>query len=304
MSETREKDPVLAELIGALRAGDLSFEDPPAKLRADFEVTLSQIPVAEDLSFENVKLGDVSALLSTSPGAAGDAALLYLHGGGFIGGSAQGYRGLSAELGRAIGVGAYSLDYRLAPEDVFPAAVEDAASAYQALLDKGFSPDRIVVAGDSAGGGLVMSLLVKLRDAGAPLPAAALAISPWADLSCDTESFTTKASEDPALTAAGLRIAAAHYLNQTDPRDPLASPVFADLTGLPPLLIQVGSAEILLDDAVKLAGSAGAAGVKVKLDVWPDMPHVWHAFSFMLDSGRQAIEEAGAFLKNAISTKD
>ena len=300
MTKTNGQDPVLQELIGALRAGELDFADEPTKARADFEATLAQIPVAEDLSFEDVSLGHVPALLSSSPGTDDKAALLYFHGGGFIAGSARGYRGLSAELGRAIGIKAYSVDYRLAPEHVFPAAVDDAAAAYQALLDSGLSSDRIVVAGDSAGGGLVMSLLVRLRDEGISLPAAALAISPWADMTGDAESYATKAGEDPSLTPEGLKSAAGHYLSKSNPRDPLASPVFADLSGLPPLLIHVGSAEILLDDAVKLAGAAGKAGVDVRLEIWPHMPHVWHAFSFMLEAGKHAIGEAGAFLKNAI----
>jgi acetyl esterase/lipase len=230
------------------------------------------------------------------PGAADDAALFYLHGGAYVAGSAQGYRGLAAELGRAAGVRLFSADYRLAPEHPFPAAVDDGVAAYRALLDRGFDPSRLVVAGDSAGGGLTLAVLVALRDGGAPLPAAALLISPWADLGCDSESIAAKAVEDPALTAESLRASAARYLAGTDPRHPLASPCFADLTGLPPLLIQVGSAEILLDDAVRVARAAGAAGVDVRLEIWPQMIHVWHAFGFMLSAGRRAIAEAGTFL--------
>jgi acetyl esterase/lipase len=296
-------DPALEQLVAALRAGDLDFTGSIAIARGQFEDMLAQIPVADDLSFAAEDLAGLPTLVGRGPAAASDIALLYLHGGAYVAGSAKGYRGLAGELARAAGATAYAVEYRLAPEHPFPAAVEDAVAAYHALLDRGFAPDAIVFAGDSAGGGLVVATLVALRDAGTALPAAAVLISPWADLGCDGGSYVSKAVEDPALTQQGLRAAAAHYLGDADPRQALASPIYADLRGLPPLLVQVGSAEVLLDDAIALAGAAGAAGVAVRLEIWPGMVHVWHAFGFMLEAGRRAIADAGGFLKDALQAR-
>ncbi|MFM7028989.1 MAG: alpha/beta hydrolase [Chakrabartia sp.] len=290
----------LAQLLGLLRAGGPDLGAPPLEARAAFEALLANLPVADDLGFTPETLGGVPALRVTAPNSAADRALLYLHGGAFVVGSAQGYRGLAGDLARAGGLTGFAIDYRLAPETPFPGAVEDAAVAYLALLDKGFAPDKIVLAGDSAGGGLTLSTLVQLRDAGHPLPACALLISPWADLGCTGGSITSKQAEDPSLTAEALRKTAAHYLGDTPAQTPLASPIHADLSGLPPLLIQVGSAEILLDDAVRVASVAGHAGTAVRLDIWPDMVHVWHAFAFMLAAGRAAIADAGVFFTSHI----
>lgn len=285
----------LEDLIAGMRAGGPDFAGDPLEARQAFAALLETMPVADDLSFAPVDLDGVAAL--HSPTGERDSALLYLHGGAYVVGSAQGYRGLAAELGRSAGAETYAIDYRLAPEHVFPAAVEDAAAAYRALLAKGVAPQRIVLAGDSAGGGLALATLVMLRDTGAPLPAAALLISPWADLTCTGATLASKAADDPSLTAAGLRAMAGHYLGDGDARDPLASPVCGSLGGLPPLLVQVGSSEILLGDAVRIAENAGAAGTAVQLEIWPEMIHVWHAFHFMLPEGRAAIDAAGAFLR-------
>ena len=296
-------DQELEQLVAALRSGGPDLSAPPAEARANFEAMLATIPVAADIATEDVDLGGVPGLRLTLPGAAEDAALLYLHGGAYVVGSAQGYRGLAAELARASGVTGYAIDYRLAPEHPFPAAVEDAVTAYRALLARGIDAGRIVLAGDSAGGGLTMATLVSLREHGVALPAAALVISPWADLACTGASITGKAAEDPALTVEGLHGSAAMYVGAGDLAAPLASPVNADLSGLPPLLIQVGSAEILLDDAVALARAAGAAGTAVQLEIWPDMVHVWHAFGFMLTQGRNAIAQAGNFLATRLQAR-
>lgn len=290
----------LEGLVAGLRANGPDFTQPPLEVRAHFEAMLGTIPVADDLVFTDITLGGVPALKSVSPGAAEDAALLYFHGGAYVVGSAKGYRSLAAELGRATGITAYPVEYRKAPEHVYPAAVEDALAAYRGLLDLGISPSRIVIAGDSAGAGLALAALISLRDAGLAQPAAALLISPWVDLTCSGESIKTKAAEDPSLDEAGLRAMAGHYLAGQDAGASLASPLFGALDGLPPLLIQVGSAEILLDDATRLARTAGAQGVSVHLEIWPGMVHVWHAFAFMLDAGRDAIRDAGAFLASHI----
>jgi acetyl esterase/lipase len=290
----------LRAVKAALDAGPLDLSDPAPVARQNFEQMLSAIPPPEGVEITPVEAGGVPALWSDARGAAGDRVLLYLHGGGYVIGEPMGYRPLWSALARAAGARGLGLDYRLAPEHPFPAAVEDAVAAYRWLLDQGFAPGRIVIGGDSAGGGLTVATLVKARSLGLPMPAGALLISPWTDLACVGASISAKAEEDVSLDLAGLQNCARQYLGSTPASEPLASPIHADLSGLPPLLIQVGSAEILLDDSNRLATVAGAAGVRVRLEVWPHMPHVWHAFGFMLDEGAQAIAEAGSFLRNRL----
>ncbi len=291
------KSEALEQLVAGLRAGGPDLGAPPPQARASFSAMVEAAPIAADVQFERIELAGVPALASTTPGARTDQALLYLHGGAFVVGSAHDYRSLSCELGRAAGVRAVSVDYALAPEHPFPAAVDSSVAAYRALLDSGLSPRNIVIAGDSAGGGLTLSTLLAARDAGLPLPAAALCISPWVDLECSGGSCQSKADADPSLKREGWLYMAGQYLQGQSARHPLAAPLQANLQGLPPLLVQVGSAEILLDDALRLAQVAAHADVPVQLSVWPDMVHVWHFFSFMLPEGRQAIAEAGAFLR-------
>ena len=286
----------LAQLITLLRSNDLDLAATPAKARSDFSASIGAAPVATDISFESLTLAGRPALASLTPGARADKTLLYIHGGAFVIGSPTDYRSLTGEMGRAAGVRTVSLDYRLAPEHPFPAAVDDCVATYRALLEAGNKPADIALAGDSAGGGLVISTLVAARDAGLPMPAAALVISPWVDLACTGGTMQTKQAEDPSITREGLQAMAALYLQGKPLSTPLASPLYADLRGLPPLFVQVGSAELLLDDAVRLVGAAGAAGVPVHLSIWPNMPHVWHIFGFMLSEGRDALTEAGVFL--------
>ncbi|WP_120077000.1 alpha/beta hydrolase [Aurantiacibacter odishensis] len=289
-------DPVLAELIAGLRAGGPDLSADPATLRPDYEALFATMPVADDLAIEQLDLGGVPALRVAAPGSDTGKAVLYLHGGGYVVGSAQGYRGLAGEVSRAAGMPALVLDYRLAPEHPFPAAVDDAVAAYRALVASVTDASNIVLAGDSAGGGLALAAMLKLRDEADNLPAAALLISPWADATCTAASLDSKASEDPSLTKHGIEVCAQRYLGGADAAHPLASPAKADLSGLPPLLVQVGSIEILLDDALAIAASAGAAGTMVRLEVHPGLPHVFHAFHFMLPQAKAALEEAGAFL--------
>ena len=281
---------------GVLRDTDLALAGPVQQARANFDGMLASLPEPEGLAFTQTTFAGLPATTTGDPLAA-DAVLLYLHGGAFAVGSGHGYRSLWGPLADAAGATGLAIDYRMAPEHTFPTAVDDAVAAYRALLDAGVGPARIAVAGDSAGGGLVVSLLVAARDVGLPMPAAAVAISPWADLACAGDSMTAKVDEDLSLDAGELRALADRYLGGADARHPLASPVHADLAGLPPLLIQVGTAELLLDDAVRLAGRAANDGVRVRLDVVPGMPHVWHLFAPMLGEGRDAAGAASAWLR-------
>jgi acetyl esterase/lipase len=228
--------------------------------------------------------------------------LLYIHGGGYIAGSAESIRGLAAALGKAAGMTVYSTNYRLAPERPCPAAVEDVVAVYKALIADGLSPSRIVVGGESSGAGLALAMLVALRDFGAPLPAATFLISPWTDLTLEGSSVRGKADVDSMLTEEGLRASAAHYLRGSSPRRPDASPLYADLRGLPPTLVHAGSAEILLDDAVRTAGALGSADVDVSLHVWPHMPHAFHVLGSTTSAAVTAIDEIGAFLAARIAT--
>jgi acetyl esterase/lipase len=291
----------LAQLITLLRANELDLTSTPQKARADFSASIGAAPVAADITFEAGKLAGLPVLASTTPGARTDQTLLYIHGGAFVIGNPTDYRSLSAELGRAAGVSAVSLDYRLAPEHPFPAAVDDCVAAYRALLEGGIKPADIVLAGDSAGGGLVIATLVAARDAGLPMPAGALTISPWVDLACTGSSMQSKIAADPSITREGLLANAELYLQGKPLTTPLASPLYADLRGLPPVFVQVGTAEVLLDDAIRLVGALGAADVPVHLSVWPNMPHVWHIFGFMLSEGRDALTEAGVFLTASLA---
>jgi monoterpene epsilon-lactone hydrolase len=233
-------------------------------------------------------------------GARTDGAVLYLHGGGYVIGSPRSHRHVAAACAAASGIAGLLPDYRLAPEHPFPAAVEDATAAYGWLLDRGIAPGRIVVAGDSAGGGLTVATLLALRDAGRPLPAAGVCISPWVDLTCSLPSYTTRAANDPIVTREGVAEMARAYLAGSDAKAPLASPLHADLRGLPPLLIQVGRDEVLLDDSVQLAAQAKAAGVDAALEVWDDMIHVWHWFLPMLDEAERAVARIGDFAKGQL----
>ncbi len=228
--------------------------------------------------------------------------LLYLHGGGYILCSPDTHRPLIATLAKKSGQRALVIDYRLAPEHPFPAAIEDALKAYRWLLAQGTPASSITVAGDSAGGGLTLALLLSLRDAGEPMPAGAALLSPWTDLAMSGWSHITHAKRDPMLSVEAALLGARHYLGPVSPTNPLASPLYAKLDGLPPLAIHVGGNEILLDDSLRLADRARAAGVEVEVKVWPDLPHVFQAASF-LPEARQSLGELAEFLKSAAASK-
>jgi len=289
--------PQLQIIVEALRARPVLTGLCIEEHRAAFVALASQFRPAEDVRREPVDAGGVPAEWITTPESVRGRVIYYLHGGGYVVGSIDTHCELISRLSRAARARAFAIDYRLAPEDPFPAAVEDATRAYHWLLSTGVDPARLVIAGDSAGGGLTVAALVALRDAGDPLPAAAVCLSPWVDLEGLGESVTTKADADPMLQREFLLEAAKAYLGGVHPRTPLAAPLYADPSGLPPLLIQVGTAETLLDDSTRLADRAKAAGVDVTLERWDEMIHVWQFCAALLPEGQQAIDRIGEFIQ-------
>lgn len=246
-----------------------------------------------------VDAGGVDAVRIAVRQARSDRCVLYFHGGGYAFGTAKLARDFTWRIGAAACACVIYVDYRLAPEHPFPAAVEDAATAYRWLAGR-FDPRRIAFMGESAGGGLALATLYKLRDEGLPLPGAAVAISPWTDLALTGPSLQSNAAADPMLTATHLPALANGYLAGADPRHRYASPLYGDASGLPPTLIHVGSDEILRDDAVRMADRLRAAGCEVEIEVWPRMPHAWHLYARILPEGRRAIEKIGAFLQQRL----
>jgi epsilon-lactone hydrolase len=227
--------------------------------------------------------------------------VLYCHGGGYYFCSPRTHRSIVFALATRANASIFSLDYRLAPEHRFPAALDDAVAAYRQLLAMGNSPESIVIAGDSAGGGLALATLVALRDAGDPLPAGGLLFSPWTDLAAAGASIRTNDLADPMFCGAAIKLAAQVYLGDTAPTHPYASPVYADLRGLPPLFIMAGSTEVLLDDSQRVADNARAAGVDCELEVWKKMPHVWPMFAPFIPEANRALDRAAAFVRGVTS---
>ena len=253
----------------------------------------------DGITTEAVDADGVPAEWVSAPNA-GTGGILYLHGGGYVTGSVLSHRGMAANLSRTSGCRVLTIDYRLAPENKHPAQVEDAHTAYRWMLNNGVDASSLFVAGDSAGGGLTVATLLKARDAGDTMAAAGVCISPWVDMEATGESMKTKAGVDPMVSKAGLLDMAANFLGDGDRRDPLAAPLHADLAGLPPLLIIVGTAETLLDDAVRLHDKAQAAGVDSTLEIWDDMVHIWPWFAPFLPEGQQAMEQMGDFIKEHV----
>jgi monoterpene epsilon-lactone hydrolase len=280
-----------------LREGGLDLTNDAQALRAAFNELMKYVPVADDVEQRPTTIGNVDAVEITIRGADPSDVVLYFHGGVYVIGSAAASVPLVSELARRADAKVITVDYRLAPEHPFPAAVEDARAAYEGLLERGVDAAHIAFAGESAGAGLAAAALLELRDAGLPLPRCAFLMSPYADLTLSGETLLTKQTVDPTLTPDGLRIRVAEYVNGADPADPRISPIFGDLRGLPPLLIQVGSHEILLSDAVRLAGQAATDDVQVTLEVVPGVPHVFQGFAAVLDEGDAALDRAAAFLR-------
>jgi acetyl esterase/lipase len=245
---------------------------------------------------QSVDAGGIAGDRIATPVSDCDRHVLYLHGGAYALGSPSCYRHVTWRLARAARACVLAIDYRLAPEHPFPAALDDAKAAYRWLLAEGADPARIALIGDSAGGGLVLALLMKLRDEGFALPAATVALSPWTDLALTGASLARNARADPMLDVKVIPALARNYLAGADPRTPYASPLYGNPAGLPPTLIQVGSDEILHDDAVRMAEKMRSAGCRVELEIWPRMPHVWHAFAPVLPEAGRAIGRIGTFI--------
>jgi monoterpene epsilon-lactone hydrolase len=295
--------PELETLIQQLRAQPFSEKTPLEQTRADFEAFAQLLPPADDVKREPVDVDGVSAEWITVPNSSDAITVLYFHGGGFVIGSVNVYVDLVSRIARASGARALSVDYRLAPEHPFPAALDDATTAYRWLLKQGVAPESIVIAGDSAGGSLSACTMLALKDAGDPLPGGAVLISPGTEWTLSGETMKSRADRDPTLTHSLLAHWGGLYLGATSPTEPLVSPLFGDYSGLPPILIQVGDAEIVLDHSTRYAERAKAAGVDVTIEVWDDMIHVFQLFAPMLPEGQQAIDKIGEWIKQHVHSK-
>ena len=283
-----------------LRSAPFDLGGDVAVQRPLLEQMLTAQPLPADVRVTPGDLGGIPVVFTDIAGAEPGGTIFHIHGGGFALGSARSSAGLASSLARKTGMRAVSVDYRLAPEHPYPAALQDVTTAYRALLEQA-GAGHVVVSGESAGGNLAIELLIAGRKEGLTMPAAALLLSPMTDLTVTGSSYTGKADVDPAISARAIRTRAADYLAGTDPADPLVSPVFADLTGLPPLLIQAGSHEVLLDDATRLAAKAAADDVAVILDITPGVPHVFQAFAAILDEGDAALNRVARFVQDHVS---
>jgi epsilon-lactone hydrolase len=298
MAMSQQQKDALEEMM---KNAPLDIGGDAIQQRANFEKMLSAQPLADDVSATPGELGGVPVLTIETDGASHDAVVLWLHGGWYVIGSPRTSAGLSSDLARRIDATVVSVDYRLAPEHPYPAALQDARAAYRGLLDSGVDPRSIAIVGESAGGGLAVALLASLAEAGLAQPAATVLFSPWTDLTLSGETMTSMVGIDPVFTPEKVSVRAADYVGSADPSDPSISPIFADLRGVSPILIQAGSHEILLDDSIRLARRAAIDDVAVTLDVTPGVPHGFQAFAAMLDEGGGALARASAFLDYHLS---
>lgn len=288
----------LDSLVTLLRSRPQPEKPDVMDSRARYEKLAVLLGGAPDAKCEKVDAGGVPAEWVAAPGFDDKRAVLYLHGGGYAIGSINTHRRLAYDISAASGARVLVIDYRLAPEHPFPAAVDDAAKAWRWLMQRGFAQNRLAIAGDSAGGGLTIATLVNLRDQKLGLPACAVAISPWVDLEGVGNSLTTRSAQDPMVQKAGLQWMAGMYLKGQSPKSPLAAPLHADLKGLPPVLVQVGTAETLLDDATRLAEKLHTSGGEVRLAIWPNMLHVFPFFAPILSEGRDGCIEIGNYIRS------
>jgi epsilon-lactone hydrolase len=302
MSITRETKAIRSspesQRIRATLINDGGLVQAPIEVqRRQWEEAVAQVELPPGTLINSASINGVSCEWITRSGVETDRAVLFLHGGGFTTGSCRTHRELAAQLCLATGWPILLADYRLAPEYPFPAGVDDAVQVYHGLLAQGLPADRIVIGGDSAGGELALSSALRLRAEGGPLSAAIVLLSPWLDLSLSGPTIESHAVIDPLVSRAALLACAHDYLGQSDPHDPLISPVYAELHGLPPLLIQVGDHELLLSDSTRLAEKAQTAGIDVTLEVWPEMWHVWHGWAATLPEGQAALERIGEYVR-------
>ncbi|BAN02644.1 alpha/beta hydrolase [Ilumatobacter coccineus] len=299
MSKTSRRARVLRKTLGAFISDP---EVPLAEQRASLE-RADKIPRPRGLDYVDTEVGGVAAIVATPKRGADERHILYLHGGGYVLGSPRSHIAMAARLALAARGSTTVLDYRLAPEHPYPAAIDDCVAAYRAIIaDR--DPSSVVIAGDSAGGGATLATLLALREAGVALPGAAYLMSPWTDLTASGESTRTKSADDPMLQAPWLQDFAEKYAGDQPLDLPGISPLFADLSGLPPMLVQVGSDEILLSDSTRLVEAARAAGVMVDVEVAPNMWHVFQAFAGMMPEATTALVEAAAFIRAKTPTPD
>lgn len=271
------------------------------EVRARYMQGLEKIfPAIEGVTYTTSALGNTSAMISEGDEHTSNRVVLYIHGGGYVHGGVEAYRGLTGRIAKALKARVYTPDYRQAPEFPFPTPIEDVFSAYRALLDSGVQPENLVLTGDSAGGAMVVTIMRKARDAGIPLPAAGVAISPWANLTHSGSSATTRDGIDPLCSVDFLNRLARCFLAEELATHPDASPVYANVQGLAPILIQIGENEVMLSDAIKLAANLGEARVRTTLEVWPGMFHVWHLLAGTLPEADQALNNAIHFLQQVL----
>jgi epsilon-lactone hydrolase len=275
-----------------------------AERRRRLDAIGSVWPVADDVALERVDVNGLDGEWSIAPDSDASHVLMFFHGGGYCSGSIVSHRRMVTEAGRAAGMQTLAVAYRLAPEHPFPAAYDDALTAWRFLRNQGIPASQIAIGGDSAGAGLTAALINRLRDANEELPACAWLVSPWIDLTMSGSTLASKDTVDPIIHKTYLNELADAYLPPgMDRKDPRVSPLYADLRGFRPILIQVGSAETLLDDATRFASAAGAADVAVTLEIWPHMIHAWHLWNAQLEPGRRALTSAGAFIRAHIDVR-
>jgi len=281
-----------------MQQGEVATKKRVEEGRAVFDQLGAMLQIPNDVKIENVDVSGVPAVWISTPEVVEEYVVLYLHGGGYVQGSINTHKEFGSRISRVSNSRVLLLGYRLAPENPYPAALEDAVAAYKWLIDsEGINPKNVIIGGESAGGGLTIATLLKLRDTGITLPAAAIILSPWTDLLMTGDSIITKAKVDPLASASDLFFLASLYIGEDDPKNPFISPLYADLKGLPPMLIQVGSAEILLNDSTRIAEKAKSAGVDVILDIWEDMIHMFQMFASWAPEGQKATEKIGKFIQ-------
>lgn len=289
----------LSDLVPVLKGLDTTTS--MSDIRDAYAQMLARNPAPAGVTFTAVDMGGVPGTLVTPERLATDAVLMYIHGGAYIVGRPDGYHGIGGNYAKLLGARVYLPDYRLAPEHRFPAPINDTLQAYAWLLEQGIPASKIAFAGESAGGAMVVSVMVAAKSKGLPLPAVGASISPWANLEHTGASMSNREGLDPLNSKPVLDILARAFLGDTLANHPLASPVFADVTGLPPIMVQIGEDELMLSDAMRLATHLADNRVRVNLEVWPGMFHAWHFYAAMLPEGQHALESSARFIETGLA---